>query len=105
MPMPSCEANPSESSSSPELQQIIDLVEAQAHQATGNTAQLLALLRSLEALHKQIREGLFQDALPTNRQALYALLREVEATGGWPYIPRMRLREILKQLEAGDRSS
>lgn len=86
----------------PELQHIADLVNAQAQKASGNMEELLALLRSLELLHRDIRDGLFQDSLPGNRQALHRLLREMESEGGWPYIPRMRLQAFLKHLEAAD---
>jgi hypothetical protein len=37
--------------------------------------------------------------LPDNRQALYSLLRDIEAEGGWPYIERMRLQAFLTNLE------
>jgi hypothetical protein len=56
---------------------------------------LLKILRFLESLHNEVRELHFQPALPIHRHELYAMLREVEAQGGWPYIPRMQLREIL----------
>jgi hypothetical protein len=59
---------------------------------------LLALLRTLERLHQEIRDSFFQDALPDNRQALYNLLRDIETSGGWPYIHRMKLQSLLKQL-------
>jgi len=36
--------------------------------------------------------------LPASRQALYTLLRDMEAEGGWPYIHRMKLREVLANL-------
>ena len=75
------------------------MVEAQAQEANGDLERLLALLRSLEVLHREIRDGLFQEALPNNRQALHRLLREMESEGGWPYIPRMRLQAMLKHLE------
>jgi hypothetical protein len=65
----------------------------------GDVIQLLALLRQLESLHREIRDGAFQSNLPENRQALYALLREIESEGGWPYIERMRLQAFLKFLE------
>ena len=71
---------------------------AQARQ--GDCFQLLELLRSLEDLHNLIRETLFQDALPTNRQRLYWLLRDIEVNGGWPYIKRMKLIEFLQTLQA-----
>ncbi|MGB7415867.1 MAG: hypothetical protein WA902_16810 [Thermosynechococcaceae cyanobacterium] len=81
------------------LQKIAALVNAQAKHSSGNMEELLALLRALEVLHREIRDNLFQDALPNNRQALHRLLREMESEGGWPYIPRMRLQTILQQLE------
>ncbi|MEM7724906.1 MAG: hypothetical protein AAF208_00875 [Cyanobacteria bacterium P01_A01_bin.45] len=59
---------------------------------------LLSLLRELEYLHREIREGVFQESLPDNRQALYSLLREIEAEGGWPYIERMRLKAFLSKM-------
>jgi hypothetical protein len=65
----------------------------------GDTIALLALLRQLEFLHREIREGVFQANLPENRQALYALLREIEMEGGWPYIERMRLQAFLARME------
>jgi ABC-type transporter Mla subunit MlaD len=76
---------------------------AQQHQGQGD--ELLALLRQLEALHREIRDGLFQAALPENRQALYALLRDIEADGGWPYIHRMKLRAFLKKLPIADQEA
>ncbi len=57
---------------------------------------LLKILRFLENLHQEVRELHFQSALPIHRHELYAMLREIEAEGGWPYIPRMQLRELLK---------
>lgn len=59
---------------------------------------LLDLLRILENLHREIREDLFQKSLPDNRQDLYALLKEIEAEGGWPYIARPHLRSLLVNL-------
>jgi hypothetical protein len=56
---------------------------------------LLKILRFLESLHHEVRELHFQSALPIHRHELYAMLREMEAEGGWPYIPRMQLRELL----------
>ncbi len=76
---------------------------AQQHQEQG--IELLALLRQLEALHREIRDGLFQSALPENRQALYALLRDIEANGGWPYIHRMKLQAFLKKLPVADQET
>ena len=61
--------------------------------------ELLVLLRQLEELHRDICETFFQASLPTNRQRLYNLLRDIEVNGGWPYIQRMKLKELLDWLE------
>lgn len=74
-------------------------VRTVAHRSEGDAISLLLLLRTLESLHTEIRDSLFQASLPENRQQLYALLRDIEASGGWPYIPRMRLRSLLEHLE------
>ena len=69
-----------------------------AKQHEGNIEALLSLLRLLENLHKEIREGLFQATLPDNRQALYSLLKDIETSGGWPYIYRGSLKSLLAKL-------
>jgi hypothetical protein len=74
-------------------------VWALAEQHVGDPESLLKLLRLLEHLHRQIQEGPFRDALPTNRQALYSLLRDMEVAGGWPYIPRLQLRTFMELLQ------
>jgi hypothetical protein len=78
-----------------ELQTITADILALANRHRGNSRALLALLRALEQTHREIQEDLFQASLPDNRQALYALLKDMEETGGWPYIERMRLRSLL----------
>ena len=70
----------------------------------GDTLALLALLRELEQLHRDVRENAFQGSLPDNRQKLYALLKDIESEGGWPYIERMRLQALLRNIELGDSS-
>ena len=67
---------------------------AQNHQ--DDPIAILAILRTLESLHQELREGSFQKALPNNRQLLYNLLKDIEAKGGWPYIPRLRLCRLLE---------
>jgi hypothetical protein len=52
----------------------------------------------LEQLHREIRDGSFQDSLPENRQQLYSLLKDIESEGGWPYIERMRLQAFIAKL-------
>jgi hypothetical protein len=69
-----------------------------ANTVEGNTMELLAILRILEQLHRDIRDGLFQQSLPDNRQQLYHLLREIESKGGWPYIPRSYLKSMLDKI-------
>ncbi|MGF1535926.1 MAG: hypothetical protein ACFB4J_05485 [Elainellaceae cyanobacterium] len=82
------------------LNAIVTLTRAMAQEREGDVLALLALLRTLEACHKEIRDGLFQEAFPTNRQRLYSLLRDIESNGGWPYIPRMKLHQLLQYLES-----
>ena len=82
----------------PDFQVIVAAVNTAAQQSQGDCLQLLALLRLLESLHREVCDGLFQPSLPTNRQALYALLRDIEAEGGWPYIHRMKLQSLLVNL-------
>ncbi len=70
-----------------------------AKQHSQDTLFLLSLLRNLEAIHRQIRTEMFEPSLPTTRNDLYQLVKDIEEKGGWPYIERMRLRDILKNLE------
>lgn len=81
-----------------EVQAIVAAVRGLAQSCQQDTLALLALLRTLESLHREIRDTLFQASLPDNRQELYALLRDIEETGGWPYIDRMRLQKLLVHL-------
>ena len=81
-----------------ELQAIATAVSDLAQHCQGNSLALVALLRRLEELHREIRDGILQASLPENRQALYALLKDIEAEGGWPYIERMKLQSFLANL-------
>ncbi len=99
--MTSCENT---TPSSDYLDDIQTIVNAHAQAATGNSAELLKLLRTLESLHQGIREELFLKSLPTSRHALHLLLREIETEGGWPYIPRMRLKALMASLYAEEAS-
>jgi hypothetical protein len=80
------------------VQVITAEIRALANSHQGNSLALLALLRALEHAHREIRENLFQTSLPQNRQELYALLKDIEEVGGWPYIERMKLRSLLSNL-------
>lgn len=73
-----------------------------ALEAQNNPIQLLKILRELEKLHQEIRDTLFQESLPDNRQALYVLLKDIENSGGWPYIYRTKLRELIDRLSQED---
>ncbi|BAY62715.1 hypothetical protein NIES22_27900 [Calothrix brevissima NIES-22] len=77
---------------------VYDAVES----CQGNSIAILALLRQLEQLHREIRDGAFQETLPENRRQLYSLLKDIEAEGGWPYIERMKLQAFLANLQPED---
>ncbi|MBP0017622.1 MAG: hypothetical protein J7647_08695 [Cyanobacteria bacterium SBLK] len=81
------------------LTEMQETIASLAQNYRGDDRALLSILRSLEAIHRQIREELFLPALPDNRRELSRLLRDLEEMGGWPYIERMRLRAFLKHLE------
>lgn len=83
---------------SPKLQAITIAVQAATQTCQDDVIAILTLLRKLEDLHREIRDGIFQDSLPDNRQKLYALLKDMESQGGWPYIERMRLQAFLENL-------
>lgn len=61
---------------------------------------LLSLLRSLEEIHRKIRTEIFEPSLPKTRNDLYQIVRDIEEKGGWPYIQRMKLKNLLQNLEA-----
>jgi hypothetical protein len=82
------------------LDTLAQTVQGIAQQAAGSSTQLLALLRVLESLHREICEGAFQQSLPNTRQNLHFLLRDIESQGGWPYIPRLKLQRLLTALNA-----
>ena len=56
---------------------------------------LLLILRDLEALHRDIQDDAFRESLPEDRQQLFALLKTMERSGGWPSIPRLQLRTFI----------
>jgi hypothetical protein len=81
-----------------QLEDISQKVLSLPPQHQGQIDELLLILRTLEQLHRDIRQQWFEPALPKTRQDLYHLLREIEETGGWPYIERMKLQSILRYL-------
>jgi hypothetical protein len=83
-----------------ELNLVAEQISTMAQACQGDALKLLHILRVLEKLHSQISDELFQPALPNTRHGLFDLLREMESNGGWPYIYRLRLRELCQNLEA-----
>jgi hypothetical protein len=81
-----------------DLAHLSALIDGAALQRQGSHVDLLGLLRLLEQRHRDICETLFYEALPDNRQNLYALLRDIEVNGGWPYIQRMKIQALLANL-------
>jgi hypothetical protein len=65
----------------------------------GDPQALLALLRQLEQLHRNLQDGAFRSSLPADRGELFDLLRAMEQSGGWPYIPRLQLRTFMDLLQ------
>ncbi|MGC1310182.1 MAG: hypothetical protein WA885_23380 [Phormidesmis sp.] len=84
---------------SADLLQLAEVVRTAAQTREGDCLALLALLRLLDELHYEIRDTLFREALPDNRQRLYRLLKDIEQQGGWPYIKRMNLAALLEHFE------
>ena len=72
---------------------------ALAEKNSDDSLFLLSLLRDLEKIHRRIRVGFFEGALPQTRNDLYQFVRDIEEKGGWPYIERMRLKDLLQNLD------
>ena len=86
----------------PQLQKIIHDIKVLADENRDDALQLLALLRQLEQIHRQIRTEMFETSLPETRNDLYQFVKDIEDKGGWPYIERMKLEQLLKNLELED---
>ncbi|MDX2240772.1 MAG: hypothetical protein NW224_08825 [Leptolyngbyaceae cyanobacterium bins.302] len=84
------------------IEKSLETLWSSAQESQHDPIKLLGILRRLEGLHQEIRDTLFQESLPGNRQALYVLLKDIEANGGWPYIYRAKLSELLRQLTQDD---
>ncbi len=90
--------------SSPEIDsavhiaKIVTEIQAMAEGAKGDPIALLHLLRALEQVHRDIQDDYFQSALPDSRQSLYAMLRDIEENGGWPYIHRWKIHALFANL-------
>jgi hypothetical protein len=88
-----------------DLAELTQVVQAAAQRREGDCLALLALLRLLNDLHAEIRDTLFREALPDNRQRLYRLLKDIEQEGGWPYIQRTKLLALLQNIEEAAENS
>jgi hypothetical protein len=99
------EINRKMTTSDTSIQEINAAIWKLAEQAGGNSLLLLSLLRDLELLHRKIRAELLEPSLPQTRQNLYQLVKEIEEHGGWPYIERMKLQELLKRMEPEESDS
>jgi hypothetical protein len=81
-----------------EIDQIAAQIRQLAQQREADSIALLELLRMMERVHREISDGVFQNSLPTNRQALHSFLRDIESQGGWPYIYSRKLKMVLSEL-------
>lgn len=100
---PAAQAAPQRSTLSAGRQQRLESLLSQtaslAEEIKGDPQQLLDLLRQLEMLHRSIQDGAFRSSLPADRNQLFNLLRRMEQSGGWPYIPRLQLRTFIDLLQ------
>jgi len=92
-----------ETSLNPDQQKRLEAVLAELRQLSGelegDPQALLTLLRQLEQLHRNLQDGAFRSSLPADRGELFDLLRAMEQSGGWPYIPRLQLRTFMDLLQ------
>jgi len=70
-----------------------------ALQCKDRPLEILHILRVLEQLHSDICSEIFQPALPNSRHALFDLLKEIEAEGGWPHIYHRNLNQLFEHVE------
>ena len=92
--------NPKHGSFPASLEEIVIRVNIASTQCDDDPQRLVELLRTLEALHRDIRVNLLEPSLPNSRNDLYELLRDIDETGRWPYIERMKLQAFLKHLSS-----
>ena len=83
-----------------QLPRILDDIKMIAEENRDDALQLLALLRQLEQIHRTIRTEMFETSLPKTRNDLYQFVKDIEDKGGWPYIERMKLQQLLKNIES-----
>ena len=81
------------------LEALLAELNALAGHLQGRPQALLTMLRSIEALHRDIQDGSFRSSLPEDRHQLFNLLQAIERSGGWPYIPRLQLKTFIAMLD------
>ncbi len=81
------------------LAELKEQITAIAHEYQDSVPALLEILRCLDEQHRHICQNLFIPALPNTRHALFNLLLDIEAKGGWPHIYRISLKELCQNLE------
>ncbi|MDJ0687541.1 MAG: hypothetical protein QNJ41_03435 [Xenococcaceae cyanobacterium MO_188.B32] len=81
------------------LQEIFSKTWSIAEKKQQDILFILSVLRGLELVHRQIRTELFEPSLPETRNDLYQLVKDIEEKGGWPYIERMKLQDLLRNLQ------
>ncbi|HIK38655.1 MAG TPA: hypothetical protein IGQ44_11780 [Geminocystis sp. M7585_C2015_104] len=92
------DSNTSQTTLQQEIEKLTQQIWQLAYQYKYDIFAVLLVLRELEKLHRKIREEMFEPSLPDTRHQLYLLLKHIDEVGGWPYIERMKLREICKNI-------
>ncbi|BAQ62125.1 hypothetical protein GM3708_2531 [Geminocystis sp. NIES-3708] len=87
------------------LKNLVSEIWNLAEKSQDDIFDLLLILRELELLHRNIRQEMFEPVLPDTRHRLYLLLKHIEEVGGWPYIERMRVKDICQKLLSEEESS
>lgn len=87
-----------------ELQRLTENIKKLAEESKEDIFTILLILQELESLHRNIRTEMFEPNLPDTRHRLYLLMKHLEEVGGWPYIERMRLRNVCANLIADSES-
>ncbi len=82
-----------------QLAELTSQIEAIAQQHQNSVTALLEILRTLDAQHRHICQNLFIPALPNSRHALFNLLLDIEAKGGWPHIYRLQIADLRQNLD------
>lgn len=80
------------------VKELLGQIQELAQESQEDIFAILLILRELEIVHRSIRQEMFEPILPDTRHRLYLLLRHLEEVGGWPYIERMRLKDICGKL-------